>query len=282
MPIKHHMSDSKIRSELLIEVKNLSVKFDKFVAVDNISFSVRSGEVLGLLGSNGAGKSTTLKVLGGILRPAEGNIRIKGYDIKKSSEANKAKASTGYCPDVGGLITGATPREHVKLLLTLHNKSNLYEQGLNLINMFGLSDFMDTPSSGFSHGMSRRLSVALATLASAGSKNVLILDEPFDGVDPIGVDAINEVIRQAKEKGVAIIVSTHLQDLLVNVADNIIVMKKSKIMAAEPSNHFKGEKGRKHYQQILSQPDNKIESNVSLLSKIKKKFLNTINKNSEI
>jgi ABC-2 type transport system ATP-binding protein len=114
--------------------------------------------------------------------------------------------------------------------------------------LFGLNDLIDTPTSGFSHGQSRRLSVALATL---GSQYVLILDEPFDGVDPIGVKAINETIKQAREHGVAIIISTHLQNLLVDVSDRILVMKESVIAASEPSDNFKGEIGEKHYRNIL-------------------------------
>lgn len=232
----------------VIDVQNLTVSFNKFVAVNNITFQAYPGEVLGLLGGNGAGKSTTLKVLGGILKPSEGTVHIDKLDITKSKDINQAKAITGYCPDVGGLINGATPREHIKLLLTLHRKTHLYDEGIRMINTFGLNEFIDTPSSGFSHGMSRRLSVLLATLAS---QKVLILDEPFDGVDPLGVSAINGVISQAKEAGLAVIVSTHLQDLLVDVSDRIAVMKKSKIISIEPSSKFKGTRGKAYYRKLL-------------------------------
>ena len=232
----------------VIEVQNLTVKFDKFVAVNNISFEAYPGEVLGLLGGNGAGKSTTLKVLGGILKPSQGIVRIDNLDVTNSNEVNRTKAITGYCPDVGGLINGATPREHIKLLLTLHRKKHLYEEGLRMVEIFGLNEFIDTPSSGFSHGMSRRLSVLLAALAS---QKVLILDEPFDGVDPLGVSAINSIIQQAKTSGLAVIVSTHLQDLLVEVSDKIAVMKKSQIISIEESSHFKGAEGKKYYRNLL-------------------------------
>jgi ABC-2 type transport system ATP-binding protein len=265
MPINNFMSKTNLKAPVL-QVNNLTVRFDKFVAVDDVSFSVHAGQVLGILGGNGAGKSTTLKVLGGILRPTTGEIILDGLDLSNSNDANKAKTVTGYCPDVGGLITGATPREHVKLLLTLHGKSHLYKEGIALVEMFGLKEFMDTPSSGFSHGMSRRLSVALATLAS---QKILILDEPFDGVDPQGVAAINETIKQAKENGLAIIVSTHLQDLLVDVADNIVVMKKSQIAAVEPSENFKGDRGKIHYENILAGITEDVQEKSTLWSKIK-------------
>lgn len=232
----------------IVSVKNLTVNFNGFTAVNDISFDIYSGEVLGLLGGNGAGKSTTLKVLGGVLKPTSGEVIINGLDLKNASDMDMAKYITGYCPDVGGIINGATPREHIKLLLTLHNKPFLYDEGIKLVEMFGLSEFIDTPSSGFSHGMSRRLSVLLATLASV---NVLILDEPFDGVDPIGVAAINEVISQAKKAGLAIIVSTHLQDLLVNVSDRIAIMKESEIIALGKAKRFKGRWGKRLYRVLL-------------------------------
>lgn len=236
-------------SKNMVEVSNLSVKFNGFTAVDDISFSVKPGEVLGILGGNGAGKSTTLKVLGGILKATSGNINIDGYNMLKLDDSQKIRSFTGYCPDVGGLISGLSPREHIKLLLTLHNKEERYEEGLKLVEMFGLTEFIDSPTSGFSHGMSRRLSVLLATLSS---ERTLILDEPFDGVDPIGVNAINETIIQAKNAGLAVIVSTHLQNLLVNVSDNIVIMKKSKIVAQDSARKFFGKKGERRYKKILS------------------------------
>lgn len=232
----------------IVEVENLTVSFNGFIAVKNVSFTVNEGEVVGLLGGNGAGKSTTLKVLGGVLKPTSGKVYVDGLDLSNMSDVDMAKYITGYCPDVGGIINGATPREHIKLLLTLHKKPFLYEEGIKLIDMFGLTDFIDTPSSGFSHGMSRRLSVLLATLASV---KVLILDEPFDGVDPIGVTAINEVIKQAKEAGLAVIISTHLQDLLTNVADRIIIMKESEIIAGGKARRFKGRLGKRLYRILL-------------------------------
>lgn len=239
----------------VVDVKNLTVKFNDFVAVNDISFNVEAGQVLGLLGGNGAGKSTTLKVLGGILKPTSGVVKIDGLNVADVRDVDVAKFITGYCPDVGGIISGATPREHIKLLLTLHKKPYLYDEGLKLVEMFGLNEFIDTPSSGFSHGMSRRLSVLLATLASV---KVLILDEPFDGVDPIGVTAINEVIRQAKEAGLAVIVSTHLHDLLVDVSDKIAVMRKTQIITVEDAENFKGAEGKQRYLDLLEKHENGV------------------------
>lgn len=232
----------------LIDVTDLKVSFNGFVAVDNISFTVEPGQVVGILGSNGAGKSTTMKALAGIIRPESGEILVDGHKLTSIDEEDKAREVIGFCPDVGGLITGNTPREHIQLLLSLHGRQKDYGVGLYLVHEIGLDKFLDTPVGGFSHGMSRRLSVVLATLSS---QKVLILDEPFDGVDPIGVDTIEKIIQEAKKEGLAVIVCTHLQSILTRVVDDLLVMKEGKIIDRLPAVELQGVEGESKYKQIL-------------------------------
>lgn len=232
----------------MITVKDLKVTFNGFVAVDNINFEVAPGQVVGILGSNGAGKSTTMKALAGIIRPGSGEIVVDGHTLTSLQEEEKAREVIGYCPDVGGLITGNTPREHIQLLLSLHGREKDYDLGLYLVHEIGLDKFLDTPVGGFSHGMSRRLSVILATLAS---QKVLILDEPFDGVDPIGVDAIEKIIQEAKRNGLAVIVCTHLQSILTRVVDDLVIMKQGKIVDRLPAKELEGPDGEALYKKIL-------------------------------
>jgi ABC-2 type transport system ATP-binding protein len=232
----------------LISVDKLKVSFSGFVAVDEITFDVQPGQVVGILGSNGAGKSSTMKALAGIIRPESGAIVVDGHTLTSLKEEEQAKNVIGYCPDVGGLITGATPREHLQLLLSLHKREEDYDLGLYLIHEIGLDKFIDTPVGGFSHGMSRRLSVVLATLAS---KKVLILDEPFDGVDPIGVDAIEKIIHEAKSNGLAVVVCTHLQSILTRVVDDLVIMKNGQIVDRLPADALTGAEGEKRYKDIL-------------------------------
>lgn len=123
-----------------------------------------------------------------------------------------------------------------------------YALGLYLVKEIGLEEFLDTPVGGFSHGMSRRLSVVLATLSS---EKVLILDEPFDGVDPIGIDAIEKIIHEAKKNGLAVIVCTHLQSILTRVVDDLIIMKKGKIIERLPAAELDGAAGEARYKEIL-------------------------------
>lgn len=241
----------------MIIVKNLTVSFNGFIAVNEINFMVKPGEVVGILGANGAGKSTTMKSLAGILRPESGYIQIEDHILTNVKEEEKAKQLLGYCPDVGGLVVGATPREHIQLLLSLHNRPEQYDLGLFLVDKIGLSEFIDTPVGGFSHGMSRRLSVVLATLAST---KVLILDEPFDGVDPVGVDAIQAIILEAKAAGLAVVVSTHLQNILTRVTDRIIIMHKGTILNSLPSKQLTGKVGEKRYKKMLEEAEAKVNA----------------------
>lgn len=232
----------------VVSLENVVVNFDNFVAVQNVNLQVEAGEVLGILGANGAGKSTTMKTVAGVLKPTQGEIIVDGLSTKQAKDSERVKALTGYCPDVGGLIVGATPREHIQLLLNLHAREYDYEVGLRGIRALGLIEALDKPAGGFSHGMARKLSVLLAAL---GSDKVLVLDEPFDGVDPEGAESIKEIIANAKASGLAVLVSTHLQSLLVDVSDRIVVMKRGQVIAQHEAGYFRGDVGVARYRQIL-------------------------------
>lgn len=231
-------------------IENLVVTYDKFTAVKDVSFRVEAGEVRGVLGGNGAGKSTTLRVLGGVIKPTSGNLVVGGVSLKTFKGANTARSLTGYCPDVGGLVSGATPLEHVRLLSSLHRDKTLYERGVKEIERFNLGEFRNSPVSGFSHGMMRRLSVLLAFISA---KKLLILDEPFDGVDPLGVEIINNAIQDAKNNGIGVLVSTHLQNLLVEVSDKVNIMSKGELLGILPGEQLLGEEGKLLYTNMLQQ-----------------------------
>lgn len=233
----------------VVQVDDLRVTFDGFVAVDGISFHVGAGEVLGILGSNGAGKSSTMKALAGIVKPESGTIRVADSTLTSRAEEEYARSLLGYCPDVGGLVVGASPREHLQLLSVMHRAPEKYKTGLLLVKEIGLEEFLDTPVGGFSHGMSRRLSVVLATLSA---KKLLILDEPFDGVDPVGVDAIEGIVQEARNAGLATIICTHLQPLLARTTDRVQVMSHGKILETLPSKQLVGEKGERLYKNLLA------------------------------
>ncbi len=235
-------------SEPKIQASGLTVKYGPVTAVDCLSLSVAPGEVLGILGGNGAGKSSSLRAFAGVNPPTSGDLRIAGFDMSVPGEAEKARWMIGYCPDVGGLVRQSTVREHIGVALASRDALENWPHAMKLLESFDLVDVLDRETLGFSHGMSRRLSVLLAAVTAT---EVLILDEPFDGVDPMGVHATERVIQLAKESGVSVIVSTHLLSLLTGVSDRIAVMLKGTVIETGSIDNYTGLAGVNHYEDLL-------------------------------
>jgi ABC-2 type transport system ATP-binding protein len=235
---------------VIIAVDDLVISYDKTLppAVNHVSLSVSRGESLGLLGGNGAGKTSTLRAIAAVTPATAGYIDIAGHNASTAKGAEIIRARVGYCPDTSGLIRQATVREHVGIALALRDETLSWPDALRLVEAFGLRDVLDRDTAGFSHGMSRRLSVLLAAITAT---DALILDEPFDGVDPLGVRATQNVIAAAKDNGLAVIVSTHLLPLLTSVSDNIAVMVAGQIVDNGPSYFFEGPSGAERYDRAL-------------------------------
>lgn len=246
----------------ILEVNNLTIRYPKTdkPAVDGISFNVEAGEVLGILGGNGAGKSSSLKAIAGLLPISSGRISVDGKLISSIyNDKEMARELIGYCPDTGGLIRQATVYEHLRIIMTSASRAIPEQLALDTIAKMGLSDSLYNVAGGFSHGMSRRLAVSLAAL---NAQKLLILDEPFDGVDPLGVEAIQEIVAKAKDSGLGVILSTHLLSLLAESTDRILVMNKGKILYETPSSEFKTLDAHAKYSSILK-ADNHVESSAN-------------------
>ena len=215
--------------------------------MDCFDLTLAAGASVALVGRNGAGKSTTLRVLAGVLPPTSGRVRVGGVDVSEDPAA--AKARVGYCPDVGGLIPRATPWEHLQLGATLRGLATGWQdRARELLDRFDLGAVTDRVTADFSHGMGRRMSVVLAAFHSP---DVLLLDEPFDGVDPMGVDATLAVIRELRLQGAAVLVSTHLLDLAVQACEEAVVLHRGSVVAARPAAELAGEAGAARYRALL-------------------------------
>lgn len=232
----------------LVRIDRLTVMFGEVVAVDGLDLTAVPGSSIALVGRNGAGKSTTLRVLAGVLPPTAGRIEVAGVDAARDPAA--ARARVGYCPDVGGLIPRATPWEHLQLAARLRSMDAGWEtRARDLLDRFDLSAAADRVTSGFSHGMGRRMSVLLAAFHDP---EVLLLDEPFDGVDPLGVEATMRVIEEARTRGAAVLVSTHLLSLAVEACDEAVVLRQGRVAAASPATELAGEAGAERYRRLLA------------------------------
>lgn len=232
-----------------IEITDLGITYGPVTAVAGLNLHVEAGEVLGLLGGNGAGKSSTLRAIAGVNPHTSGSLLVAGHDMANPKEAELARKRLGYCPDVGGLVRQATPREHVALTLALRGKTHLWPQAMEMIEKFDLAHVLDRTTHGFSHGMCRRLSVLLAALTA---EDVLILDEPFDGVDPLGVAATMDAIAEAAAAGLAVLVSTHMLDLVADASHRIAVINSGRCVATGSPEEFSGAEGRHRFADLLT------------------------------
>jgi ABC-2 type transport system ATP-binding protein len=232
----------------LVVVRELTVRFGAVEAVSGLDLTLPASASVALIGRNGAGKSTTLRVLAGVLPPTSGSVLIAGTDAVR--DPSTAKSRVGYCPDVGGLIPRATAWEHLQLAATLRGlDASWRERATDLLERFDLTSVADRVTSSFSHGMGRRMSVVLAAFHSP---DVLLLDEPFDGVDPLGVEATMEVIAELQLQGSAVLVSTHLLDLAVQACEEAVVLHRGAVVSATPAAELAGVAGAARYRSLLS------------------------------
>jgi ABC-2 type transport system ATP-binding protein len=225
----------------------LVVQFGPVRAVGGFDLSVGAGRSVALVGRNGAGKSTTMRVLAGVLPPSAGQVQVAGHDA--ATDPAGVRSAVGYCPDVGGLIPRATPWEHLQLAARLRGMRDWQPRAHALLERFDLASAADRVTAGFSHGMSRRLSVVLAAFSGP---RLLLLDEPFDGVDPLGVDATLEVVDAARTAGAAVLVSTHLLDLAVRACEEAVVLKGGRVVGAAPAAELAGADGEQRYRALIA------------------------------
>jgi ABC-2 type transport system ATP-binding protein len=236
-----------LRTTSVVDVEALWVRFGSVDAVRGIDLQVPTGAATALLGRNGAGKSTTMRVLAGVIPPSGGRVYVDGLDVR--TETLAVKRVTGYCPDVGGLVPRATPWEHLQLAAKLRRMSPGWEErARDLLERFDLGAVAHRVTGGFSHGMGRRMSVILAVFHQP---RVVLLDEPFDGVDPLGVEATMDVIADARASGSAVLVSTHLRELAVQACQHAIVLRGGSAVAVVSAAEMGGEDGARLYRSLL-------------------------------
>ena len=207
----------------MIEVKHLTKTYGKFKAVDDISLLAKDGEITVLLGPNGAGKSTTIKSIANLLR-YQGEIKIGGY----ANDMLEAKRIFGYIPETPVLYDLLTIDEHVEFIGKAYRCVHYQERAEHYITMFDLSSKRKKLVKELSKGMRQKVSMLLALLIAP---KALLVDEPMVGLDPASIEETLQLFQQLKEEGVAILISTHIIDVIDAIWDEAYIMNKGHIVA---------------------------------------------------
>ena len=204
-----------------VEIRDLYKRFGRVRAVNGLSFDVESGRVTGFLGPNGAGKSTTLRALLGLVRPTGGTATFAG---RRYEELDRPSAQVGAVLEDTAFHPGRTGRNHLRVLaVTGEHPAGRVEEVLSDV---GLSDAADRRVKGYSMGMRQRLAIAAALL---GDPQVLILDEPTNGLDPPGITWMRGLLREQAAKGRAVLISSHLLAEVAQSVDDVVVIAKGEL-----------------------------------------------------
>ncbi|MBI4689239.1 MAG: ABC transporter ATP-binding protein [Nitrospirae bacterium] len=224
----------------MITLDNVDKSFAGLHAVKNLSVTVNKGEIFGLVGPNGAGKTTTIKVMTGLLRPDSGKVSIGRYDIVR--EPVKAKTILGYIPDRAFLYEKLTAREFLIFTASLYSvERSAATAGMErLLELFGIKDVEDELIEGFSQGMRQRLLFASALIHNP---EVLLIDEPFMGLDPFGVRMIKGVMRDLSAKGVTIFLATHSLHIAEELCHRVGFINKGELVAVKNKEEIRGVEG---------------------------------------
>ena len=210
----------------MIEVKNLTKRYGKITALDNISFTVDTGEVLGFLGPNGAGKSTTMNIITGYISSNEGTVTVDGCEIL--AEPKKTKQKIGYLPEIPPLYVDMTVRKYLEFMFDLKRvKLPKNEHIDEIMRLVGLSDHGKRLIKNLSKGYRQRVGFAQALL---GNPPVIILDEPTVGLDPRQIIEIRKLIKSLGKKH-TVIFSSHVLSEISAACDRIIIISEGKIIA---------------------------------------------------
>jgi ABC-2 type transport system ATP-binding protein len=214
-------------SELAITAQDLTRTFGAFTAVDHITFDVRVGEVFGFLGANGAGKTTAIRILTGLLAPTSGSARVAGYDVTRESE--KIKQSIGYMSQKFSLYEDLTVRENARLYGGIYGLSDrdIRERTAQILTRLGFEDAADSRVKTIPLGWRQKLAFSVALLHRP---RVVFLDEPTGGVDPIVRRQFWELIYESAQQGTTLLVTTHYMDE-AEYCDRISIMVDGRIAA---------------------------------------------------
>ena len=250
----------------MIEVKNVSKKYGKFYAVRDISFTIKDGEIVGFLGRNGAGKSTTMNMITGFIEPTEGSIIVNGYDVDRKPK--KVKEQIGYMPEGTPLYYDLTVKEFVTYMadLKLLPRKERKTAVKKAIEETGLEKVQNKLTKNLSRGYKQRVSMAGAIV---GDPKILILDEPTVGLDPKQVIEIRELIKSFR-KNHTVMLSSHILSEVSQICEKVIIIDKGEVVAVDTPNNLEKETTENNVLRLTVEDENdKFETIKEYISNIK-------------
>jgi len=214
----------------MLEVEGLVKSYGGRTVVDNVSFTVRTGEIIGLLGKNGAGKTTTFRMTIGMIAADEGTIRFFGKEITKLPMYKRARLGMGYLSQESSVFRGLTVEQNLNAILeTTHlTPAERVRKRDELVEEFGLGRLLHSKAAVLSGGEKRRLEIARALITEP---SLILLDEPFSGVDPIAVSDIQQIIFRLRERGIGILLTDHNVRETLNTTDRSFIILDGRIIA---------------------------------------------------
>jgi ABC-2 type transport system ATP-binding protein len=222
----------------MLELRELSRRYATTVALDGLSLTVPDGEVLGFVGPNGAGKTTAMRIALGVLEPDSGDVRWHGEPVTREHQRR-----FGYMPEERGLYPKMRVDRHLRYLAELHGRDRAAAGGAaaHWIERLGIAERAEQRIEELSLGNQQRVQLAAALVHDAP---VLILDEPFSGLDPIGTDVMSAVLAERAADGAAVIFSSHQLELVERICDRVAIVDRGRIVAAGRVDELRAERSR--------------------------------------
>ena len=212
----------------MLEVKNITGGYINIPVVKDVSFTVESGQLVGLIGLNGAGKSTTIKEIIGLLNPYQGEILIDGKSLVQDAENYRKKI--GFIPETPSLYEELTLKEHLEIAALAYDLTwdQAWSRVQGLLTVFRLDEKLDWFPVHFSKGMKQKVMIICAFMVEP---SLLIVDEPFLGLDPVAISDLVNLLEEEKAKGTSILMSTHVLDSAEKMCDSFVILHQGQVRA---------------------------------------------------
>jgi ABC-2 type transport system ATP-binding protein len=230
----------------MLQIEGLDRSFGDRKVLDDVGFTVQRGRLTGFVGGNGAGKTTTMRIILGVLAADAGRVTLDGHDLTADD-----RVDFGYMPEERGLYPKMRVAEQVAYLGRLHgvDRATALTRAHDLLDRLGLSERADEPLENLSLGNQQRAQIAAALVHDP---RVLILDEPFSGLDPLAVDVVVGVLSEYAASGVPVLFSSHQLDLVERLCDDLVIIADGKIRAAGPREELREAFGSTRYEVVTS------------------------------